>query len=208
LVGVVLAQTPDPDRRTPRSSSSTQSTDRDTQTPAQSADRDAQAPAQTTDKTTQPTPEKSPGSTEVKTQNYKGTLVDATCAGSGGSPSAKAQTGSATAETNAATNSASADRTSKDRASSDSTASADTGKSKSSGGDQGQACSASSSTTQFALKTKEGRTLAFDEVGNQRAQQTLKEKKKWSEASSAGKPIQAKVSGVVEGDKLTVMSIN
>ncbi len=116
---------------------------------------------------------------ELKTQGYKGTLVDAKCAG--GSASAGAQT------TKAAGKDATADRAA---------------------GDQSQACAVSTSTSAFALRTKDGHTMLFDAVGNQRAQEAIKNKKKWADAAANGKAIQAKVSGVETGDRLTVVTIN
>ena len=53
----------------------------------------------------------------------------------------------------------------------------------------------------------DGRTVKFDEVGNQRAQDALKSKKKWSDAAGSGKPIHAKTTGVLTGDQLMVVSI-
>ena len=90
---------------------------------------------------------------ELKTQTYKGMLLDATCAGT-------------------------------------------------------SSCSVSSATKEFALKTNDGRTLPFDTVGNDRAQEAVKAKKKWSEAVSAGKPIQTTVSAAETGNKLAVLSIH
>jgi hypothetical protein len=71
---------------------------------------------------------------------------------------------------------------------------------------QAQACSVSNSTTAFALKTKEGQLLKFDGVGNTRAAEELKVK--WAQNLSAGKPIHAKVSGSVNGDTVTVTSVD
>lgn len=119
--------------------------------------------------------------TEVQTQIYRGTLVDASCSGSGaagtgaGSPASTDSSGGTQKKS----------------------------KSAPAGG-----CSVSSSTSQFALQMQDGRTVKFDSVGNMRAQTALKEKKKWSEAASAGKPIRAKVGGTITGEKLTVVSVD
>jgi hypothetical protein len=118
---------------------------------------------------------------EMKTQTYSGTLMDASCAG--GSTAAPV-----TPASNASANTSSADR--------------------SAGAGNGQSCSVSSSTSQFALKTKDGNTIRFDDVGNARVQEAMKMHKKWSESASASKPIHVKASGVLNGDKLTVMSID
>jgi hypothetical protein len=64
------------------------------------------------------------------------------------------------------------------------------------------------STTQFALKMKDGNTVRFDEVGNARVQEAMKTHKKWSGSASASKPIHVKANGVLNGDNLTVLSID
>jgi len=71
-----------------------------------------------------------------------------------------------------------------------------------------QGCALSASATEFALQTKDGQTLRFDSVGNARALEAMKAKKKWSESATANKPVRVKVGGIVTGDKLTVVSIN
>lgn len=71
----------------------------------------------------------------------------------------------------------------------------------------GPACAPSASTSQFGLKLNDGRVLKFDSVGNARAQEELKAKKKWTDASTAGKAIHAKAGGVLSGDNLTVVSL-
>jgi hypothetical protein len=45
-------------------------------------------------------------------------------------------------------------------------------------------------------------------VGNQRAQDALKNNKKLSSSVSANKPLQVKISGVLQGDKLIVSQIH
>jgi hypothetical protein len=71
-----------------------------------------------------------------------------------------------------------------------------------------QACTISASTTQFGLQMKDGKTVKFDDVGNMRAQEAFKAHKKWSDDATANKPVRVKASGVLNGDKITVMSIN
>jgi hypothetical protein len=105
---------------------------------------------------------------ELKTQTYKGTLMDASCAGTG-KESSGGKAGAA---------------------------------------DQSQGCKVSASTKEFALRTDAAETLRFDSVGNARAEEAMKSKKKWSTDAAAGKPIRAKVTANANGDKLTVMSIN
>lgn len=116
---------------------------------------------------------------EMKTQTYKGILVDTSC----GAPAAAA---SSSTDSNAP---ASGSQASADRAA-------------------GQGCNLSSNSNQLGLKMKDGRTVHFDMVGNQRAQDALKNKKKWSEAASAGKEIRVTVKGALTGDKLIVSSID
>lgn len=74
-------------------------------------------------------------------------------------------------------------------------------------GEASQNCGVSANATEFALKTSDGRTLAFDLVGNERAQEAIKNNKKWEVAATSGKPIPVKVNGTEEEGKLTVMSI-
>ena len=130
------------------------------------------------DKVQSTAPAQSPA-TEMKTRNYSGILADASCV-TGGSANASA---AATAKT----------------AASDADRAAATG--------QAQACAVSASTTQFAIKFKEGQIVKLDDVGNLRAQETLKSKKKWSEAAASGKPINVSANGVLTGDQLITMSI-
>uniref|UniRef100_Q01W28 DUF5666 domain-containing protein n=1 Tax=Solibacter usitatus (strain Ellin6076) TaxID=234267 RepID=Q01W28_SOLUE len=84
------------------------------------------------------------------------------------------------------------------------TASAD----RAAGSDKSQACTLSASTSQFALKMKDGNTVRLDDVGNMRVQEAMKTRKKWGDSAAASKPIQVKISGVMSGDKLTVLSVN
>jgi len=74
--------------------------------------------------------------------------------------------------------------------------------------DGGANCPVSANSSKFGMKLDDGRTVRFDLVGNQRAQDTLKADKGWNKSMSANQPIHAKVSGVLEGDKLIVSSIH
>ncbi|MCU1234223.1 MAG: hypothetical protein JWP63_2190 [Candidatus Solibacter sp.] len=120
---------------------------------------------------------------EMKTQTYSGTLMDASCANS-------ASGGTTSTSATSSTSSGAASTSSADR-------SAGSG-----------SCAVSASTTQFALKMKDGNTVRFDDVGNARAQEAMKAHKRWSESASANKPVRVKASGVLNGDKLTVVSID
>jgi hypothetical protein len=71
-----------------------------------------------------------------------------------------------------------------------------------------QGCALSAAATQFALQMKDGQTVRFDDVGNTRVQDAMKARKKWSEAATANKPIRVKVSGVLNGDKMHVLSVD
>jgi hypothetical protein len=120
--------------------------------------QDPQKPDNPATKTAQ-TQASTPAS-QLKTQSYKGTLVDVTCAGSGAAA------------------------------------------------DSSHGCPVSASTKEFALRTKDGQTLRFDPVGNDRVAEVLRNKKKWNDLVSAVKPIAVTVNGAVSGEKLTVISIS
>jgi len=118
-------------------------------------------------------------------QQWRGTLVDASCAGS--STTKSAEQGSAEQGTTVDSG-----RPQKGHAKADT---ASTG------------CTVSSSTSAFALQTDSGQVLRFDSVGNIRAAEALKNKANWTKDLSAGKPIHAKVSGTLSGDTITVTSL-
>jgi len=134
------------------------------------------------------------GTAEVKTKTYKGELVDASCAGGGG----PATTSSA----------ASSGQSAADRSSASAGKSAGKSGEANRSGDNGQSCGATSSTSEFALRTKTGTAYRFDAVGNERAKEAIAARKKWSDAIAAGKPVQVEVSATEANDRLTVMSIH
>jgi cytoskeleton protein RodZ len=68
-------------------------------------------------------------------------------------------------------------------------------------------CDVSPATALFALRLQDGRILQFDSVGNERVRNANR-KNKWVATASSGRPIHAKVSGAVLGDKLIVVSIH
>ena len=126
-----------------------------------------------------------PGGTalaEMKTTNFKGVLVDMACAARS---SSSVETKPASAETKPA--------------------SAET---KPAASDTGGSCPVSASSSEIGMKLDDGKTVRFDLVGNQRAQDLLKNDKRWSKDIGANKPIHAKVSGVLNGDKLIVAAIH
>jgi cytoskeletal protein RodZ len=67
-------------------------------------------------------------------------------------------------------------------------------------------CDVSATTALFALRLQDGRILRFDSVGNERVRNANR-RNKWVATASSGKPVHAKVSGAVLGDKLIVVSI-
>ena len=87
--------------------------------------------------------------TQMKTQTWSGTLVDASCAGAS-SAATPPSPGS---------------------------------------------CNLTASSSQFALKMKDGRTLRLDDVGNLRVQEAMKTHKQWSDSN---KPVHVKASGIIE----------
>jgi len=68
-------------------------------------------------------------------------------------------------------------------------------------------CPVTATSSQLGLKMDNGQVVRFDLVGNQRAQDELKNNKKWNSAVTANKPIKVRISGVMQGDKLIVSSI-
>lgn len=158
--------------------------------PASQAGKTASASGQTPAQSANPSAtEKSGNLSELKTQTIKGTLVDAAC---GGGSSAAANGGKSSGQVAGSIKKAGdaakgeADRTA----------------------NAGSSCNISSTSGEFALQTKDGRTLRFDAVGNERVKQELLNRKSWTNASAAGKPIQASVSGTQTGDSLLVVSIH
>ena len=73
---------------------------------------------------------------------------------------------------------------------------------------KGADCPVSANSSQFGLKMDDGRTVKFDLVGNQRAQDAVKNDKGWNKELTANKPLKVKVNGALNGDKLIVSSIH
>ena len=152
------------------------------------AQDDAQKPstpaAQSSSTTSQP-------ASGAVVQSWHGILVDGSCAGGGGA-------------------SASSSTSTESQSGSDSTKSVDTGrphKSHKNRSAETQSCPVSSSTGVFALKTEGGQVMKFDMVGNARAAEILKTKPAWTKNLGESKPIKAKVSGILNGDTITVTEI-
>jgi hypothetical protein len=121
----------------------------------------------------------------MKTSTFKGVLVDMSCASHS----------SANAETTPAAGGAAQP--------SDQSNSANRSTSES-----GAGCPVSSNSSELGMKLDDGKTVSFDLVGNQRAQDALKNDKRWSKNIAENKPIRATASGVLNGDKLIVSSIH
>ena len=135
------------------------------------------------------------GMAEMKTESYKGILVDASCATSGGgSTAATTSKHGSTTDTNTTNDESGKSKEQKNA-------------NRGARSDEGTACHVSSNTRKFALKMPDGRIVKFDDIGNDRTQEALTQKKKWSEQVSGAKPIQVKVNGVLNGDTLMVVSI-
>lgn len=123
-------------------------------------------------------------SNEMKTTTYKGVLIDMSCASPGSASAAATPAGDKAPGSDAAN---SANR---------------------SAGDSGGSCPVTANSSQLGMKLDDGKVVRFDLVGNQRAQDEVKNNKKWSKDLSDTKPVHAKVSGVLDGDKLIVSSIH
>jgi hypothetical protein len=155
-------------------------------------------PASTPVSETRPSPASSTSGSTPAIQQWRGTLVDASCA------SGTKTAASATAGSNQ--NSASKQTTDQD-------SNVDSGRPHK--GHRNRAtkaseagCAVSNSTSVFALQTEAGQVMRFDSIGNSRAAETLKSKEKWTKELAASKPTRAKVSGILAGDTITVTSLD
>src|ERR1051326_6506881 len=155
----------------------------DTQHPQKQTSKQADTKADQKSNPTSETANAAPA--EMKTMTHKGVLMDMSCGGH--TSNAAATAGETPASATPESEKASANR---------------------SAADTGTNCPVSANSTEFGMKMDDGKTVRFDMVGNQRAQDELKNNKSWNNALSAGKPIHAKVSGVMSGDKLVVSSIH
>jgi len=129
---------------------------------------------------------------EMKTMTFKGILIDMSCAKTSASAETTPAAGAATQASDTSKAPASDKSNTANRSVSDS----------------GASCPVSANSTEMGMKLDDGKTVRFDIVGNQRAQDALKNEKRWSKDLSANKPIHAKVSGVLNGDKLIVTSVH
>ena len=194
---------------------------------------------QTTTTTTTTQTEARPATTTSTTlpaiTHWKGTLVDASCAGGTRSTASTTTTTTSTTDQSGSANRTSvtnqsgttpdqsgittgtqnppATTTSSDQTASSqtTTTSVDTGRHHRGHRNRDastQNCPVSSSTTMFALKTQDGQLLRFDSVGNARAAAELKNKQKWTKDLADGKPIRATVDGMMSGDTVTVTDVH
>jgi hypothetical protein len=193
-LGVALAQTtPNPQpQETPQSTP--QSTTPQSTTPQSAAPSTPQASTPSESKTSSPAGTAVPTMPEMKIATFKGTLVDMACAGR--TASASTMPAPAAGETKPAAESAKASAS--DANSANRTASVDSGSS----------CPVSATSSELGMKLEDGRTVRFDLVGNQRAQDALKSEKRWTRDISENKPIRATVKGVMNENKLIVTSIH
>jgi hypothetical protein len=127
----------------------------------------------------------------MKTMTFKGVLVDMSCASHTSSSAATPESAGGAAP-------AAADKASPEKANS----------ANRSTNDSGASCPVTANSTEVGMKLDDGKTVRFDLVGNQRAQDEIKNNKHWSKDITDGKPIHAKVSGVMSGEKLVVSSIH
>jgi hypothetical protein len=118
---------------------------------------------------------------EMKTMTYKGVLVDMSCASPASGSAATPESAAGSEKASSANRSAN---------------------------DSGAACPVTANSTELGMKLDDGKTVRFDLVGKQRAQDEMKNNKHWSKDIADGKPIHAKVSGVMSGEKLIVSSIH
>lgn len=148
---------------------------------------------------------------QMKTMKYKGTLVDLSCGSTSGAAdrTSTATTGASTATAGQSGSAASGQSTTPGASTAGgSMASSAAGAAGTANRVAGGECTPTANSTNLGLKMDNGQTVRFDLVGNQRAQDGLKNNKSWSKNLSANKPLKVKVSGVLQGDKLIVSSIN
>ena len=181
-LGVTLAQNTPPasPKETPQK-----------ETPQATTPTNPQTNTQSDAKTGTPTGSASKPLAEMKTTTFKGVLVDMSCSNTSAS-AATATAGGAKQPSDASKASASDQSNTANRSVSDS----------------GASCPVTANSSVLGMKLDDGKTVRFDLVGNQRAQDAIKNEKRWSKDLSENKPIHAKVSGVLNGDKLIVTSIH
>jgi DNA mismatch repair ATPase MutL len=200
-VGVALAQPP---QNTPPQNTQPQNTQPQTvppTTPQSTTPPTSQTNSQGDTKTTAASGSQNGAPAEMKTTTFKGVLVDLGC-GSQSSTNA----GSTSASTTSSSDASKTADTSKSASSNTSSNSANSNSANRSSSDS--SCPVTANSTQLGMKLEDGRTVRFDLVGNQRAQDAIKNDKKWSKDLSSNKEIHARVSGVLNGDKLIVSSIH
>jgi hypothetical protein len=179
VLGVAMAQTPP---TPPTQGTNQKATPTDPQTNTQPS---AKAGAQTGSGSTIPA--------EMKTSTFKGVLVDMSCSSrASGSSDTTPGAGEATKPSDQSKAPASDQSNTANRSASDSETS----------------CPVSANSSELGMKLDDGKLVHFDLVGNQRAQDAVKNDKRWIKEISANRPLHAKVSGVLNGDKLIVSSIH
>ena len=154
--------------------------------PSQEAQKTTPAKASSTESTSKALP-------EMKTTTFKGVLVDMSCYSR---TSGSAESRPAVAEAAPPSDPAKAPASDQSNTANRSASNA------------GASCPVSASSSEIGMTMINGQTARFDLVGNERAQDAMKNNKRWSKSISENKPIQATVSGVLNGDKLIVSSIH
>ena len=68
-------------------------------------------------------------------------------------------------------------------------------------------CPVSSSTTQYGLRTADGRFLRFDEPSSTKVIEIVKHNKTWTDEMNNHKPVNVRVVGTPNGDMIVVESV-
>jgi hypothetical protein len=158
---------------------------------------------------------------EGKARNYRGTLVDASCAqnmaraGAGGAPTTAERSGSqTTTESQTSTESQASKESETSTESKRSETSAERSGTMGAAGSSHvdtkavlQSCPVTSASNQFALVTSDGHFYKFNSEGDSKVASELKTNSKWNKAMTGNKKIMASVRGTLEGDTLQVESV-
>ena len=68
-------------------------------------------------------------------------------------------------------------------------------------------CPVSTTTKSFGLLTPDGKYIRFDEAGNSRIVETIKNNKTWTTSVTERKPITTRIVGTVNGDVVVIKEI-
>lgn len=146
------------------------------------------------------------GQETAKTRTYKGTLVDASCARN--MAGADTSTRTTSAERSAAESTETGEHKSQTgTATGSQAASGSHGAMHRDAKAVSKSCPITSSTTDFALVTSDGRFLQLNDEGDAKVASEMKTNNKWNKAINSNKRITASVRGSLEGDTLQVESV-